>query len=344
LKKQQNGKRRIFLAILILIFVLMFGVAGFKLLGGKEWSFLDSLYMTVITLSTVGYREVVDPTGNPSIRIFTVVFILLCLGTIAFAVSSITAFIVEGELKNVLWRRKMEKIISKLDKHYIVCGSDETAQTIVQELILTHKKFVAIDPLKQGVDKLSALGDVLFIQGDPTDDQILISAGIKKAKGILLSLPTDEENLFLTLSARSLNPDIRIVTKGIYVKSYDKMIKAGANSVINPPYIGGMRMVSEMVRPTVVTFLDMMLREREKVLRFEEVPVRKTSSLVGKSVGESNIRKNMGALLVAIKNADTREYHFNPSAETVIQEKDILILIASPEMVKKVEKIAGSKD
>jgi len=336
-----NSKRRIFLSLLIFIFVFSSGVVGFKLVGGKDCSLIDSLYMTVITISTVGYEEVVDISTNPAARIFTVIFIILCLGTITFAVSSITAFIVEGELKNILWRKKMEKAISKLKMHYIICGTDETAQTIIQEMILTQKKFVVIEPLKEKIEKLSLLGDIFFIQGDPSEDDVLISSGIKKARGILLSFPTDEENLFLTLSARSLNPDIRIVAKGIDIKSHNKLVKAGADAVINPSYIGGMRMVSEMIRPAVVTFLDMMLRERKKILRFEEVPVGKTSSLIGKTVSESGIGKKTGAILVAIKNADTGEYSFNPSEKTLIQEKDILILIASPEMVREVEKISG---
>lgn len=333
-----NSKKRIFLSLSIFILVFMGGVVGFKLLGGREWSFLDSLYMTVITLSTVGYEEVIDISTNPAARVFTVVFIIVCLGTIAFAISSITAFIVEGELRNILWRKKMEKEISKLKDHYIVCGADETAQTVIQELILTRKIFVAVESSKEKIDKLSPLGHFLFIHGDPTEDDVLLSARIEKAKGIILSLPTDEQNLFVTLTARSLNPKIRIVTKGIDVKSHNKMVKAGADAVVSPTHIGGMRIVSEMIRPAVVTFLDMMLKEREEVLRFEELPVGKDSSFIGKPVGECTIGKKTGALLVAIKDRETGEYHFNPSEETKIKEDDILILIASPEMVKELEK------
>ena len=336
-----DGKKRIYLSLAVFVAVFIIGVAGFKIIGGNEWSLLDSLYMTVITLSTVGYEEVVDISANPAARIFATIFIVICLGTIAFAVSSITSFIVEGELKNVLGRKRMEKEIAKLKDHYIICGTDETAQTIIQELILTKKEFVVIEPLKEKIDKLTSMGNILFIHGDPTEDNVLLSAGIDKARGILLSLPTDEANLFVTLTARSLNPRIRIVTKGIDLTSHKKMVKAGSDSVVSPTFIGGMRMVSEMVRPAVVTFLDMMLREREKVLRFEEVMVREGSSLVGKTIEEARLGEKTNALLVAIRRAGRKDYEFNPSRDTAIQEDDTLILIATPEMVAELEKLAS---
>lgn len=336
-----KSRKRIYLSLTVFIAVFIIGVAGFKIIGGPEWSLLDSLYMTVITLSTVGYEEVVDISANPAARIFAIVFIVTCLGTIAFAVSSITSFIVEGELKNVLGRKKMEKEIAKLKDHYIVCGTDETAQTIIQELILTKKKFVVIEPLKEKIDRFSAEENILFVNGDPTEDDALLSAGIEKARGILLSLPTDEANLFVTLTARSLNPRIRIVTKGIDLKSHKKMVKAGSDSVISPTFIGGMRMVSEMIRPAVATFLDMMLRERERVLRFEEVLVKKESPLVGKTIEEARLEEKTNALLVAIRRAGRKDYEFNPSRDTTIQENDTLILIATPDMVMEIEKLAS---
>lgn len=333
-----TGKKRVFLSFALFFSVLFIGVGGFMIIGGGRWSLLDSLYMTVITLSTVGYGEVVDISTNPAAKIFTVIFIFLCLGTIAFAVTSITSFIIEGELKNILGRRRMEKEISKLKEHYIICGSDETALTIIQELILTKRSFVVIEPLKEKIEKLSALGNILFVHGDPTEDNILIQAGIEKAKGILLSLPSDEANLFVTISARSLNPDIRIVTKGMDVKSHKKIFKAGSDAVVSPSFIGGMRMVSEMIRPAVVTFLDMMLRDRDEVLRFEEIHVKKDSRLVGCTIQEANIDKETGSLLVALKRAGKTKYDFNPSKETKIQEGDTLVLIATPDLISQIGK------
>ncbi len=311
---------------------------GFKFFGGKDWSLLDSLYMTVITISTVGYEEVIDLSENPGARIFVVTFIILSLATITFALSSITAFIVEGELKNILWRRKMDKKISKLKDHFIVCGSDETAHTIIEELILTQREFVVIEPSQEKIDKLSLSQDFLYIIGDSAEDEVLISAGIKKAKGIILSLYKDEENLFVALTARSLNPKIRIVSKAVDLNNYNKMKKAGADAVVSPTYIGGMRMVSEMVRPAVVTFLDMMLKDREKFYRFEEVYIEEGSPSIGKTIAECKLRESTQAVLVAVKDKETGNYHFNPSPDTQIKKNDILIFIASPEMIHQFEK------
>jgi voltage-gated potassium channel len=336
-----NRRNRLLLSLALFVFVLIIGVTGFKILGGEDWSLLDSLYMTVITLSTVGYEEVSDLNANPAARIFAVVFILLCVGTIAFAVSSITSFIVEGELKNILGRKRMEKKISKLRDHYIICGVDETAQTIINELILTQRPFVVLDPLEENLSKLDSLGDILSIQGDPAEDDVLISAGIAEAKGILLSLPTDEANLFVTLTARGLSPDVRIVTKGIHLKSHTKIKKAGANAVVSPTFIGGMRMVSEMVRPAVVSFLDKMLRERDVVRRVEEVSLKSNSKIVGQTIADSKIIEVKDTLLVALKRLTAEAYVFKPTSDTVLQENDVLFFITTPEGLNEVEKIVG---
>jgi voltage-gated potassium channel len=326
-----NNRKRIYISVFLFMAIFLVGVVGFRFIGGTGWTLLDSIYMTAITISTIGYEEVVDMSANPAARIFTILFIILSLGTIAFAVSSITAFIVEGELKNILGRRRMEKDIAKLKDHYIICGSDETAQTIIQELLLTGRDFVAIEPDKEKIDKLASLGNILVVQGDPAEDAVLLKAGLERARGILPSLPTDEANLFVTITARSLNPRIRIVAKGIDIKSHGKMKRAGADSVVSPTFIGGMRMVSDMVRPAVVTFLDMMLRDKEQVLRVEEVAVSEGSALAGKTIEEAKLEEKTGALLVALREAGTKGYEFNPPKDRKIQEHDILIFIGSPE-------------
>ncbi len=337
-----SSLKRLRLSLILFISVFLVGVFGFKLIGGKEWSLLESLYMTVITISTVGYGEVVDLSQNPAARLFAVIYIIICLGTIAFAVSSITAFVVEGELKNILGRKRMEKEIHKLAGHFIVCGSDETAQTAIQELLLTKRPFVVIEPSAEKIEKLKSLGPVLFLQGDPVDERVLEEAGIKRAQGIFLSLPSDEANLFATITVRSLNPTIRIVAKVIDLRSQAKMLKAGADSAISPAYIGGMRMVSEMVRPAATTFLDMMLRDREKVLRVEELTVKPGSAFCGQTLAELAVGEKTGALLVAVKRAGSADYEFNPAPSRRIEPGDTLILIASPDMVQKIKSLLAS--
>lgn len=334
--------KRLQLSLILFISIFLIGTVGFKIIGGQEWSILDSIYMTVITISTVGYGEIVDLSHNPAGRIFATVFIILSLGTIAFAVSSITAFVVEGELKNILGRKKMEREIQKLSNHYIVCGSDETAQTAIQELLLTKRPFVVIEPSAERIDRLRSLGSFLFIQGDPTDELVLKQAGIDRAKGVFLSLPTDEANLFGTMTVRGLNPHVRLVVKVIDIRSQAKMMKAGANSAVSPAFIGGMRMVSEMVRPAATTFLDMMLRDKERVLRVEEITVKAGSPLCGQSIAEAAIEEKTGALLVAIKKAGSTDYEFNPPRSHRIEANEILILIATPEMLAKLESLITS--
>jgi len=336
-----DSRKRIYVSLVLFLTVFLIGVAGFKTIGGAEWSLLDAVYMTVITVGTVGYGETHDLGGNPAARVFAAAYIILSLGTIAFAVTSITAFVVEGELKRMLGRRKMEKDISRLEGHDIVCGADETAQTIIQELLTTKRDFVVVDADRAKLDKLAAAAPFLFVEGDPADDEVLKKAGIDRARGVLLSLPTDEANLFVTVTARQLNPQVRIVAKGIDVKSHEKMVRAGADYAVSPTFIGGMRMVSQMVRPAAVTFLDMMLRERDKAYRVDEVTIGPGSPLAGKALDASGVREKREALLVAVKREGGPGYVFNPPADTVLREKDVLVFITTPESRREIEGLAG---
>jgi len=337
-----GGRKRILAAIGVFALVFALGVAGFKVLGGGEWTLLDSVYMTAITIGTIGYGETHDLSGNPAARVFTTIYVFLCLGTIAYAVSSITAFVVEGELKNILGRRRMDRDIGRLTDHVIVCGADETAETVVRELVQTKRPFVVVESDKDRLDRLAASGPILFVQGDPADDAVLQRAGISRAKGVVCSLPTDEANLFVALTARNLNKGLRIVAKGIDVRSHEKMKMAGADAVISPSFIGGMRMVSEMIRPAVTTFLDLMLRERDRVLRFDEVTVPAGSGLDGRTIGEAALDARTGALLVALRRGGAKEFDFNPAKTTALRAGDVLVFIATPEMAEGLAKLSAA--
>ncbi len=336
-----GSKKRLIASLTVFVLVFVLGVAGFKLIGGPDWTIMDAVYMTVITVATIGYGEVHDLSASPGARAFAVIYIILCLGTIAFAVSSITAFVVEGELRHLIGRRKMEKAIARIAHHFIVCGSDETAQTIVRELLQTKKPFVVVDPSEEKVARMREMGPILRVQGDPSEDEVLVKAGIARARGIICSLSTDEANLFVLVTAKGLNPAVRVVAKGIDVRSHPKMKKAGADSVISPDFIGGMRMVSEMVRPATTTFLDLMLRERDRVLRFDEVTIPSGSPLAGKTVGEAAFESRTGALFVARRRGGGKDFEFNPGNSAVLEAGDVLVFITTPDMLAEVDKIAG---
>jgi len=195
-----------------------------------------------------------------------------------------------------------------------------------------------VEPSQEKLEKMSAQENMLFIQGDPAEDEVLVAAGIERARGILCSLPTDEANLFVAITARSLNPAIRIIAKGVDLKSHKKMKKAGADAVISPAFIGGMRMVSEMVRPATVSFLDLMLRERDRVYRFEEIQVKKDAPVIGETIKACRFDQDAGAILVALKNAGSRDFVFNPGEDSVITEGDDLIFIVTPDTLAELER------
>ena len=325
-------KRRFLLLILVLFAIFIFGTLGYEVIEG--WNVLDSAFMTVITLATVGYGEThpLSPIG----RVFTIFLILGGMGVVSYGVITVTTLIAEGELQRYLRRGKMEKEIEKLKDHYIICGAGEIGTHIMIELIDTKRKFVMIDRDANNIKKIEGK-DILYIEGDASSDSVLLSAGIERAKGIFCTLPSDKDNLFVVLTARELNNKIRIVTKCIEDESEQKFSRAGANKTISTNYIGGLRMASEMIRPTVATFLDTMLRDR-KGIRFEEITVKENSKLSGKTLAESDILDKTGAIVVAIKS-DKNEYIYNPRGNTKLNSLDTLIVLGEAEQIQRLESI-----
>jgi voltage-gated potassium channel len=322
-----DHNRRIRIAASLLALTLLIGVAGYKLIGGPQWSVLDCVYMTVITLTTVGYGETHDMADQPGLRIFTMIILLFGLGTMTYAFTTITSFIVEGELNLVLKRRRMSKGISDLKDHYIVCGVGETGTHIIEELQRTRRPFVAIDASPERIERLLALGDFFHIIDDAMDDSVLERAGVARAAGLLACLTSDRDNLFLTISARQMNPSARIVAKAVDVKTRAKLLKAGADAVVSPQFIGGLRLVSEMVRPQVVSFLDAMMRDERATIRIEEVPIPAGSPVAGLSVSDSRIREKTGLLILAIREPTGQGYQYNPGPASHIKAASILVVM-----------------
>lgn len=328
-------RRRLAAAALFLTGVLVVGVIGYWTVDpGASW--LDALYMTVITLTTVGYTEIVDLSGHPGGRVFTMLLLLVGMGGVVYFVSTATAFVLEGQLRHVFWRRRMERQIARLSGHLIVCGTGSTALYAAEELSRVGRALVVICEDAAAAERVRhRLGDVPVVVGEPAADEVLEAAGARRAAGIIAGTDSDKDNVIITLTARQLNPQIRIVTRVTDVEQVQKLRNVGADAVVSPTHIGGMRMASELIRPTVVTFLDQMLRDRERNLRVDEVPVGAESPEAGKRLGEIDFRAISNALLLACRTRDGG-WVYNPPPEYRLEPGVTLILMGSPEDMERV--------
>lgn len=331
--------RRIIALLLLLLAVLMSGASGYQLIEG--WSFFDGLYMTVITVASVGYGET-HPLSDSG-RIFTMVLILFGSGISIYSVSMLTALIVEGELTDVLKRMKMNKEIDRLKGHYIVCGDSQTGRYAIEELLKTKKPFVVIETDKHKITLLTERG-ILCIEGDATADAVLLAAGIERAGGLFSNLHTDAENLFVVLTAKGLNPGLRVVSKAVDEESRQKLIKVGADRVVLPNAIGGLRMVSEMIRPSVVTFLDLMLRSKDKTIRVEEISLAAGSPYIGQTLGETGLLAMPDVTVVALVVRAGEAYRFNPPHDTSLNKGMVIIVIGMVEVIEQIKRIAHRQD
>ncbi len=311
--------------------VLALGASGYVLIEG--WSWFDGLYMTVITLATVGYGEV-HPLTKAG-RAFTIVLIFFGIGILTWAISNLTAFIVEGELKDVLRRRRMEKRIAGLVGHYILCGAGHTGQVIIEELRKTGRELVVIEKDSAACERLVEHG-LLAIQGDATMDEVLERAGIRRAQGLFAALTSDRDNAFVALTARGLNKDLRIVAEQVDTHVREQLIRSGASAVVSPHFIGGMRMASEMVRPAVVGFLDHMLRSGGEAIRFEEVVIPPGGALAGRRIGEVRHDDGESALVVAIMGADGG-YALNPASDHALVAGETLIVLGTARQLARLK-------
>ncbi|HQR37085.1 MAG TPA: potassium channel protein [Blastocatellia bacterium] len=342
---------QVFKAATLLAITFVTGGFGYYILGffnptpGVSWSLFDCFYMTTITLTTVGYGETL-PGGLdafPAARVFTMFLLVFGTGFLVYAASAVTAFIVEGELKHLLEKRRMQKAIALLDGHYIVCGAGATGIHVVRELIDTGRDFVVIDNRPERVERLRQMGASLIIDGDATEDEVLLSAGIEKAIGLAVCLHDDKSNLFATVTARQLNKNIRIVAQNVEMGARSKLMGAGANAAVSPNLIGGLRLVSELIRPAVTTFLDSMLRDKKANIRFAEVTVQAGSHLDGKSLGEADIQGRTGLPVLAIRSRGDADFHFEPGPPERLEPGVVIIVMGSLKKVEALEKLAGQR-
>lgn len=322
--------------------VFSIGMLGFYLIGRPQAGLVDAFYMTSITLTTIGYGEVV-PVETTAAKLFTGLYAVVGFGMFVYLFSNITAFMVEGGLDRYLWDRKMHRAIEKLRDHTVVCGAGNTGRHVIGELLETARPFVVIDRDAEVVRALHHHLAVPFpaLIGDATDDDVLRAAGTTRASGLIACLSSDNDNLVVTLSARLLAPKLRIVARCIDEREQAKIRRAGADTVVLPNMIGGIRMVSEMIRPTVVTFLDLMLRDRERRLRVEEVLVPGGSPLAGSTVGQLHARKIKDLLVVALRHSDGT-WRYNPDEGERIDATMTIIFMGSPEARVALEQLLAA--
>jgi len=326
-------RQRFFVAIGLVFLVASFGTAGFMLLEG--WNLTDALYMTVITLASVGFKEVNDLSVIG--RMFTIILIIGGVGTVAYALTTGAKIILEGELQEIYGRRRLEKKIRELRDHYIVCGYGRMGKIICRELREKNIKFVVIE--KQP-DILRDSDDLLVFTGDATNDEILKELGIERAKGLVSVLPTDAENLFVVLSARGLNPKLFIVVRAGEEGSERKLVRAGADKVVSPYHIGGLRIAHTVLKPAVVDFIEFATKSGNIDLQMEEIIIKESSGLVGKSLDECGIGRELGIIIVAIKKPDG-EMKFNPTFKSAIIAGDTLIALGESSKLKNLELMAS---
>jgi voltage-gated potassium channel len=296
--------------------------------------------MTIITLSTVGYGEIIPMT--PVGRGFASFLIIFGMGTLLYFASTVVAFWVELDMTKVRRRRKMQKNISAVENHIIVCGVGTTGGHVVRELIATKTPYVMIDADEERLERLhsvaSELGQTaLSVTGDATDDLVLREAGIERAYGLVAALRNDKDNIYIVLSARHTNPKLRIIARAMEKDAPPKILRAGADQVVSPNLIGGLRIASEMLRPDVVEFLDMMMRDMDNNTRIEQVSLPPNSPLEGKKLSDTNIRKSTDVLVIAMRDKNGK-YTYHPGPDTVLASEATLIVLGGADSVIRLRK------
>ncbi len=344
-----HAARRLFLSGIYTLVVFTVGTLvlyGLGLQAGKEWSLFDCVYFAMITMSTVGYGEtLLGMETLTSIRLVTMFLIVGGMGAMVLFASNITAFFIEGDIQRIWRGRRTVKAIENMSGHVVLCGVGQTGFHVARELLSNQSPFVVIDPRPEPLDRVLALGSERgwqppTIQGDATDDDVLERAGIRRARGLVTTIGRDQDNLFIIVSARQMNPQLRIVSKAVQPDSISKLERAGADGVVAPEMIGGLRIASELVRPAVVTFLDEMRKDTDRNIRIEDIHLPQDSPLVGTMLRDTGIREQTQALVLAIRGAND-EYHYNPPGDYSLEPGDALVVLADQEQVQHLRQICG---
>jgi len=316
-------------SISLLAGVLTFGTLGYHFV--EDMPFFEALYMTIITISTVGFSEIkpLSPLG----RIITIGIISTGVTIGAYTIGMVLRMFVEGELKKSYGRRKLEKQISKIEGHYIICGYGRIGRLICDELHAHNVKFVVIEKDTAAIEILEEK-EFFHLPLDATSEDSLLKAGIERARGLVTAVQSDADNIFIILTAKGIRPDIFILSRSSDLKNEQKLIKAGATRVVSPYLIGGNRMAQVLIKPTVIDFIDIAMMNSKLGLVMEEARIRPCSECVGKNLIESQLRQNYGVIIVSIKK-QSGEMIFNPSPNEILEQDDTIVVLGKKEDMKR---------
>ncbi|WP_396633722.1 potassium channel family protein [Maribacter sp. R86514] len=326
-------KSKIYLALTLMLMVLAFGVLGYRFVADYSW--VDAFYMTIITVTTVGFSEV-RPMG-PEGKIFTIILIITSVFIVGFAISIVTDYLLSRNSVELLKKKKMKNAIANLNQHVIVCGFGRNGMQAAERLKAYKRPFVVIEKDKEVIERYE--DDVLFIEGDANDDDILLEAGIERAQYLIATLPDDAANLFVVLSARQMKKNLFIISRASLVNSQKKLFLAGANKVIMPDKIGGDHMASLVVMPDLITFMDKLSMEGEHTTNLEEVAIEDFADQIEcNSLRDLDLRRKTGCTIIGYISPDG-EYTINPEADMELQPKSKVIVLGRPEQIKKLNEM-----
>lgn len=317
--------RLLYLAIGGLVLVSLLGTAGFDLLTDGRYPLFDSFYMTFVTISTIGFGEIIDMSNNMPARVLTVTVAIFGTGMLSMAFSIVTVIVLESDINGTLKRKRMEKAIKKLKDHYILCGLGRVGRNVAHELIATERQFVAIDANLQVLDDFREREPgLLYLHGDGSDDDILRRADLLDAAGLFAVTGDDSMNLMIVITAKQLRPHMRVVARCHEVRNIEKMKKAGADAIVSPDFTGGLRIASAMLRPHVASFMDEMLKA-DGNFRIEEALV--PEGFNARSLGDLGMRGS-GCLPIAMR-LPGGAWEFNPSQDAIVESGSLLMVMAN---------------
>lgn len=334
-KTKYNNITSAYLALSFLVLMIVIGIVGYMFI--EEYSFNDALFMTIITISTVGFREV-HTLSDPG-KIFTIFLIIFSFGIFAYAVSTFTRYVVDGVFHNFFKINKVRRRIEKVKDHVVICGYGRNGKQAAIEMLDHNVPVLVIESKEAEIEKIMQDERLLFIQGDATNDEVLSLAHLDKAKALITTFPNDADNLFVVLSAKEINPKLQIISRASEDHSDIKLKRAGATNVIMPDKIGGQRMAKLVAQPNIIEFLEYIMLQRNKDVYIEEISCDNMNDcFVNKSIRELDVRNASGANIVGLRT-NSGEYLINPSPEVVLTPKDKLFVLGNHEQISKLSEI-----